>query len=432
MDGVNNMNCDWQDRVNRQHILAQSLINHGLVVIHKHGLNSDLIEKHYQQLHHLFSSLPSERLEQFEFLESENLERGFVSSPSGGLKPTLVALRDGKAELCLAGVRIVLDENSKKIILEHGDERSSLTIPKHVFQENQKETEAGCTFLNRRIKFRKLPDNRYEIYAPDDKKSWITSLHDNIYPREAFDFIKSCQAVYAAHMPLVVAIIRALANYLGDKSGLLLGLIQDQQGLPIGPHTMRSYQYPALPKKQMKLISDDTTIVRVGPHKDFSLITILPPSSEGGLQILKNGTWESVSIEKNSVLVMAGQVLNFLTQGMADPEGRSLEIPAILHRVMADKETIGKDRYAAPIFVNPNMKAPILSLSDGKPLHVKDKSLGMDIVLNPSLRLLYAHLSTSVKFKNISFEDYLEEYKCISQKAREIAQREQLHAVYIP
>lgn len=73
-------------------------------------------------------------------------------------------------------------------------------------------------------------------------------------------------------------------------------------------------------------------------HTDFAAVTLLPPATEAGLEILSDGSWSVIRPGRNEVIVLAGET-SYLYGGPL-PEH---------HRV----RSTGRPRLSVSIFVNP-------------------------------------------------------------------------------
>lgn len=103
-------------------------------------------------------------------------------------------------------------------------------------------------------------------------------------------------------------------------------------------HLLRLLHYPP--------ISDKTFGMRSAPHGDINLLTLLPASTESGLELLdKNGVWHPIPGERDSIIVNTADMLDLCTSGY---------YKSVIHRVTnpTDART-NKSRYAAPFFVHP-------------------------------------------------------------------------------
>lgn len=79
------------------------------------------------------------------------------------------------------------------------------------------------------------------------------------------------------------------------------------------------------------------------PHSDINLITLIPLAAAPALQILDKDTWHSIPQRSDKLLVLAGDMMQFISNGM---------IPAATHKVCFSDENIS-ERISLPFFVHP-------------------------------------------------------------------------------
>lgn len=72
-------------------------------------------------------------------------------------------------------------------------------------------------------------------------------------------------------------------------------------------------------------------------HADIDLLTLLPPATARGLQILGDDGWREMDVPNDAVLVLSGEILEIL----GGP-------PAVVHRVVSP----GAERISASFFLN--------------------------------------------------------------------------------
>lgn len=92
--------------------------------------------------------------------------------------------------------------------------------------------------------------------------------------------------------------------------------------------------------------SEPSDAMRALAHEDINLITLLPSPSEPGLQIRDvGGTWHEVPLDRRSLIVNAGEMLQLATGGL---------YPATPHRVAnpTGAQPTGS-RLSMPLFVHP-------------------------------------------------------------------------------
>ena len=92
--------------------------------------------------------------------------------------------------------------------------------------------------------------------------------------------------------------------------------------------------------------SKSLTAVRAAQHEDINLITVLPASTEGGLELLnRNGDWVPVSPPAGVMVCDTGDMMALLTGN---------RLPATTHRVVNPPgDAARRSRYSMPFFVHP-------------------------------------------------------------------------------
>jgi isopenicillin N synthase-like dioxygenase len=91
---------------------------------------------------------------------------------------------------------------------------------------------------------------------------------------------------------------------------------------------------------------------RAGAHTDICFLTILPNATADGLEIQdNNGIWHVPKLNKDSILVFAGDMLEMATNGY---------IGAGMHRVTATAELVrNTSRFSFPIFIHPRREVEL-------------------------------------------------------------------------
>ena len=149
----------------------------------------------------------------------------------------------------------------------------------------------------------------------------------------------------------------AVHRSLFDLAETLLGRLVDQgrdecPGLRLNlaaePRTslLRILHYPALTEmhelnERLPAAAGDS--VRLGEHQDLNLLTVLPPATMPGLDIMdRSGAWHRVPCDATAVTVNAGDALQRLSGGYY----RSTR-----HRVRNTIAELDHARYAAALFL---------------------------------------------------------------------------------
>ena len=192
----------------------------------------------------------------------------------------------------------------------------------------------------------------------DIKTCWQVGRNNstNVYPKEVPDF---CQYNYQLFLELEavgISIIDCLDEYLG-ANGQLVKLVKNENNTPIGNHLFRSIFYPKIEPQFQQEIVRDGVIIRGAAHVDLNLITLLPTSTNEGLQILqKDKTWLSVNVPPSHLIVNIADMLQLITKGT------DKELVSTPHRVIATDKTMNESRYSMPMFIHPSHKLPLVNL----------------------------------------------------------------------
>lgn len=199
--------------------------------------------------------------------------------------------------------------------------------------------------------------------APDLKEFWHIGRHlpqdhplhrsgdipPNLFPSE----LPVVGEVFSDYFTRVEAfslhLLDAIGEYLGQPRHWFREVTRD------GNSVVRVIHYPPLP--------DDAPAgsVRAAQHEDINLMTVLPVSTEPGLELMTNdGEWMAVQTPPDVLVVDTGDMMKIITGG---------QLPATTHRVVnpPDAER-GVARLSMPFFMHPHpahMLAPIGSDEPG-------------------------------------------------------------------
>ncbi len=195
---------------------------------------------------------------------------------------------------------------------------------------------------------------------PDLKESWHTGRASNVFPNEIPELKPASLKLYHEMEKVGIQLLEAIDMYLNDK-GYLKSLVVDDHGVPNGTHLMRSIHYPPVTAQDLENENPDEAVVRAGVHNDMNLITLLPQSTQGGLQIRKrDGSWLSVFAQEGAIIVNAADMLALITEGMKKA------IPSTPHKVVGDAQQIKASRFSIPMFIHPNHDKVLKNLKTGK------------------------------------------------------------------
>lgn len=164
--------------------------------------------------------------------------------------------------------------------------------------------------------------------------------------------------VVSGQMPLtpypteIEAFTRVFSGMFDRMDGFanhLLAAICEHIGLPLdslgkavagGNSVNRIIHYPP--------VGDDAPAgaVRAAAHEDINLLTVLPASTQPGLELLdrSTNTWRAVSAPPNVMVCDTGDIMQRLTSG---------RLPATTHRVVNPVGTRNVSRLSMPFFVHP-------------------------------------------------------------------------------
>ena len=120
-------------------------------------------------------------------------------------------------------------------------------------------------------------------------------------------------------------------------------IIKTKQAIHATGGTLRILHYPALTEISTDLAASNTE--RLVPHKDISLLTILPVATNPGLEILDNkDEWHTIKCKPETVIVNSGNMLSSLTNNY---------FKSTLHRVSILDDVIAKNtpRYSCAFFL---------------------------------------------------------------------------------
>lgn len=137
---------------------------------------------------------------------------------------------------------------------------------------------------------------------------------------------------------------KAFALAIGEDENYLIDMTRN------GTSLLRLLHYPANPTDGR---------LWAAQHTDIDLFTILPVSTEEGLQIYNNGRWIDVKVPAHSFIVNGGDMLQNLTNGY---------FKSSLHQVVAKPDV---ERYAIVYFIHPKNDDPMgpteksITLTDG-------------------------------------------------------------------
>ena len=404
--------------------LGNAFVEHGYALLTA-GPPREEIQSYYEAAAGVLRGMPEETLRRFEFVK-QGIERGYVSSPSGAPKPVTVSLGAAPQYVAAVGLSFFFESQNvaPTVTVSGTNGEVRVSLPTAADEINGSGGEVRVQHQGRSLRFRCIDSSGvYQVFAPDDKHGWITGRRHNIYPAGMSDFANSSASVYRAQEAVCLTVLEALAQFLDDRNRVIHKLVADGSGQCIAEHSLRVYRYPGMERNSAWL--GDPLLVRVGEHRDISLLTVLAKASLPGLQVqTRDGAWARVRTPENGSVVLAGEILSEMTKGLRSGTGRRLEIHAPLHRVVGSAETMSEDRFASSFFFNPDLRQRIPNLADGGPIKIRG------IQLDPGLRLLHSHMRASTQFAHFTFEEFAADFERLGERLREVlAKNPQIQAV---
>ncbi|MCA9657516.1 MAG: isopenicillin N synthase family oxygenase [Myxococcales bacterium] len=165
----------------------------------------------------------------------------------------------------------------------------------------------------------------------------------NVWPKELPAFKPRLLGLFHTLERVGNALLRAIARYLGVADGYF------EDKVDHGDSILRPIHYPPIADP------DGARGVRSGQHEDINLITLLVASGEPGLEVLsREGAWVPVVIDKGTIVVNVGDMLQRLTNHV---------LRSTTHRVVNPPAPYSaQPRYSMPFFHHPNPEFVIETL----------------------------------------------------------------------
>ena len=154
----------------------------------------------------------------------------------------------------------------------------------------------------------------------------------NVWPAEVPAFATAMTGLFAALEDRAQLLLEATALHLGLPRRHLADLVVEADPL------LRVLHYPP--------VGDDPLpgAVRAAAHEDINFITLLPASTDAGLELRdRAGRWLSVDGGDGEIVVDSGDMLSRYLNG---------RIPATTHRVVNPADP-HRERYSMPFFCQP-------------------------------------------------------------------------------
>jgi isopenicillin N synthase-like dioxygenase len=152
-------------------------------------------------------------------------------------------------------------------------------------------------------------------------------------PREVGGFDAVFVELFQALDGVVDTLLQAIGLHLGWGAAALPACVRD------GNSVLRIIHYPPLPE------SVPPGAVRAAQHEDINLLTVLPVSTQPGLELLtRDGRWMPVDPPAGVMVCDTGDMLARMSGG---------RLPAVTHRVVNPTQGADRSRYSLPFFCHP-------------------------------------------------------------------------------
>jgi len=160
------------------------------------------------------------------------------------------------------------------------------------------------------------------------------TLLRNVVPAEHDRFHALTTDLFAALDGFAMDLLDAIARYLGLDADTLV------QATRVGNSVLRVIHYPPLDA------AAPPGAVRSAAHEDINLLTVLPASTQPGLQLLdkETGAWLSITTPPNVMICDTGDIMARLTGG---------RLKSTTHRVVNPPSADNVARYSMPYFCHP-------------------------------------------------------------------------------
>jgi isopenicillin N synthase-like dioxygenase len=218
-----------------------------------------------------------------------------------------------KAESLTSLISLVYQEMGKYFSQPVEEKMKDWDITSQVgFSQQGRETAAG----------KKIADIKETFFIPPGYKG---------SPGTSPSFNMTMARYHAELTEYTSRVVGYVAEYLGEPTEDVSASVQSAKSL------LRLAYYPA------PQLSDDVEAVWAAEHTDVNLLTLLPPATMPGLELLtKEGNWESVVVPEGYLIVNVGEQLEKKTGG---------RIKATPHRVLnPGGEFARRARFSTPFF----------------------------------------------------------------------------------
>ena len=157
---------------------------------------------------------------------------------------------------------------------------------------------------------------------------------ENIWPDEELPALRvKALEFYDAMDRCSQIILEAFSIYLGQPADFLPKMVEG------GSSLLRVIHYPVCDG------FDEPGVMRAAQHEDINIMTLLPESTESGLELLtREGEWMPIHAIPGQMIMDTGDMLKRITNDA---------IPSTTHRVV-NPQGEPTPRYSMPFFVHPH------------------------------------------------------------------------------
>ena len=184
--------------------------------------------------------------------------------------------------------------------------------------------------------------------GPDHPLVTSGQMPDNVWPDAPAGFAEAMGTLFQGMDSFATELLDAIGIWLGLDEGAFPSIIQD------GNSVMRIIHYPP--------VRGDLPpgAVRAAAHEDINLLTVLPTSTQPGLELWDRhtSTWLSVVTPPDVMICDTGDIMARFTNG---------RLPATTHRVVNPPGTANVARFSLPFFCHPRPDWIIRPLSGDAP-----------------------------------------------------------------
>jgi isopenicillin N synthase-like dioxygenase len=169
---------------------------------------------------------------------------------------------------------------------------------------------------------------------PKHPLSQSETVEANLFPAELPSFGNTFRELFSQMELFANQLLEAIGEYLKLETDFFQHMVQD------GNSVLRVIHYPPLTAENAP------GAVRAAEHEDINLITVLPASTESGLEVLtRQGQWMPITSPPGVMICDTGDMMSLLTQG---------RLPATTHRVVNPRQgPSNQSRLSMPFFVHP-------------------------------------------------------------------------------